>query len=403
MNAFHPRRRTTGALALLVLATAPTAAVAAPPSAVVLACGQSITTNTVLARDVGPCAGDGLVIGADGVTVNLNGHRVVGTAGPGDNVGIRMQGRSRIVISGGTVTGFGAGVAIMGGSRNIVTAVTVEHNIGPINGSGDFGDGLAIFNSSDNVVRNNVIRHNGPFDGIGVFGAPSTRNLIADNLVELNNIARFVSQLDLMLNLDDGINLGAGLNGGTHNSVVGNTIRNNGLNGINACSVRGNPCITTDDTIAGNLVQANGFGDPLNPDPFDTGDGIHIVSIKPPGMDVSDFFPPTRELVANNTVVGNAGSGITVGSSSNRILNNRALGNASNTFDAFFDLQDISIENDCDANVWGSNTFGTADPACAGANGRQVPVPTPSAATQSAAARAALPAGVPLGRHLPSF
>lgn len=97
-----------------------------------------------------------------------------------------------------------------------------------------------------------------------------------------------------MLNLDDGINLGSGLGGGSHTTVSNNTIRGNGLNGIDACSIRGNPCITTDDVIVGNLVQANGFGDPLNSEQSDTGDGIHIVSITPPGRSFSDFFPPTR-------------------------------------------------------------------------------------------------------------
>ena len=408
MTGFRHERRATAGLAALLLATAfvSTANASTAVNTAVVRCGETLIRSTVLAADVGPCAGDGIVVGADGITVNLNGHRVLGTPGPGDNVGIRVQRRTRVVVSGGTVRGFGAGVAIMGGSRNIVTGVTAKDNVGLIDGSGDFGDGLAIFNSSYNILRANTVRHNGPFDGVGVFGASSTGNQVVGNVVELNNIARFVPQLDLMLNLDEGINLGAGLSGGNHTTVVNNTVRNNGLNGINACSIRGNPCITTDDVIVGNLVQANGFGDPLNPDPYDTGDGIHVVSIKPPGFSFSDFFPVTRELVANNTVLDNAGNGIAVGSSNNQILNNRVVGNGSSLGDVFFDLQDVSLNNDCDSNSWYGNTFVTADPVCTTAGGHRLPAPAMTAPKASSAAvppRPAAPAEPPLGRRFPSF
>jgi len=384
------------ATAVLALAAAATSSVgpagAATEASEVVTCGQTLTRSVVLTRDVGPCDGDGIVVGADGITVNLNGHRVTGAPGPDNSVGIRLTRRSRVVVTGGKVADFGAGVAIMGGSHNIVARVKAHDNVGPIDGSGDFGDGIAIFNSSENVLAGNIVRHNGPFDGIGVFGAPSTGNTIIRNVVELNNIARFSPQLQLMLNLDDGINLGAGLSGGSNTRVIGNKIRRNGLNGINACSIRGNPCITTDDVIVGNIVDGNGFGDPLNPDPYNSGDGIHVVGITPPGHDSSDFFPPTREIVADNIVTDNAGSGIAVGSSNNTIRRNRVLGNGSAFPDFFFDLHDISLNNDCDSNVWAGNTYTTADPACTTAGGHQVPGRVRSAASMTAATAPRYPA-----------
>lgn len=164
------------AVSLLVTAFTGSAAATTSVSPTVVRCGQILTRNTTLARNVGPCTGDGIVVGADGITVNLNGHRVLGTSGPGDNVGIRLPKRTKVVVRGGTVTGFGAGVAIMGGSQNTVTGITAQDNVGLIDGSGDFGDGLAILNSTNNVLQGNVVRHNGPFDGIGVFGPPSTAN-----------------------------------------------------------------------------------------------------------------------------------------------------------------------------------------------------------------------------------
>ncbi len=193
-----------------------------------------------------------------------------------------------------------------------------------------------VVNSSGNVLQANTVRRNGgPFDGIGVFGTPSTANQVVGNLVELNNIARFAPQIGLMLNLDDGINLGSGLAGGSHTTVASNTIRGNGLNGIDACSTRGNPCITTDDAIVGN----------------------------------------------------------------------RSLGNATAFPDFFFDLEDISLNYDCDSNVWLGNTVTTAAPACAAAGGHQVP-PTPGAALKASLAttsvRPSAQTGPAPGRHFPS-
>ncbi|MCA1656398.1 MAG: hypothetical protein LC713_01565, partial [Actinobacteria bacterium] len=137
-------------------------------------------------------------------------------------------------------------------------------------------------------------------------------------------------------------------------------------------------------------------------DPYDTGDGIHVVSIVPPGFSFSDFFPSTRELVAGNTVLDNAGDGIAVGSSNNKILNNRVLGNGSVFPDFFFDLQDISLNNDCDANVWLANTFSTADPACTTAGGHPVSS-APTALSASSSARPPSLADPSPPRHFPSM
>lgn len=350
---------------VLVLLATTGATTGVAHAATSVGCGQTISANTTLTADVGPCDGDGIVVGADGITLNLNGHRVFGTPDPDDNVGIRLFRRTGVTVTGGDVSQFGAGVAIQGGSDNVVRRVRAHDNVGFIDGSGDFGDGVAIFNSIDNLVSDSTIAHNGPFDGVGVFGARSTGNRLDRNVVQDNNIARYSRALGLFLNLDDGVNLGAGLEGGSHTRVTRNSIRRNGLNGVDACSIRGNPCITTDNVISQNEVQGNGFGDPSHPEASsDIGDGIHVVSIVPPGMNDSDFFPSTRDLVVENEVFHNGGDGIVVGTSENRILRNQALGNGSAIEDFFFDLEDQSPDGDCDANVWRANEYGIAVPEC---------------------------------------
>src|SRR5204862_977171 len=52
-------------------------AMAAQPS-----CGGTITADTTLVSDLTNCPGDGIVVGADNITLDLNGHTIDGDAIP---------------------------------------------------------------------------------------------------------------------------------------------------------------------------------------------------------------------------------------------------------------------------------------------------------------------------------
>jgi hypothetical protein len=54
------------------------ALVTSAASAQSLTCGQVIVEDTTLQNDLSDCSGDGIVIGADGITLDLNGHTVAG-------------------------------------------------------------------------------------------------------------------------------------------------------------------------------------------------------------------------------------------------------------------------------------------------------------------------------------
>lgn len=49
------------------------------------------------------CPGDALIVDADGITINLNGHAVTGAAAGN---GITVRARYHVTIHGGTVAGF---------------------------------------------------------------------------------------------------------------------------------------------------------------------------------------------------------------------------------------------------------------------------------------------------------
>src|SRR3954464_14538031 len=50
-----------------------------------VSCGETITADTTLEQDLVNCPNHGIVIGADGITLDLNGHLVDGDGTPAAN------------------------------------------------------------------------------------------------------------------------------------------------------------------------------------------------------------------------------------------------------------------------------------------------------------------------------
>lgn len=183
---------------------------ATPAHADVLACGTTVTKSVTLSADIGPCAGDGLVVNANKVTVDLNGFTISGNGNYEDTpqAGIRVAGKSNVVVTDtslartGTIKLFNAGVLIDGGSANTVSNITTADNRAcntndftatgfapdPCNAS-NMGDGILINGSDRNTVSGNTVTGNGNFNvasgGITMTNF-STRNVVSGNTVKKN-------------------------------------------------------------------------------------------------------------------------------------------------------------------------------------------------------------------------
>ncbi len=322
----------------------------AQPGNSTVECGEVITEHTVLANDVGPCPDNGIVVGADRIRLDLNGHRVFGTPDAGDGAGVLLRQRTGVHVTGGTVSNFDAGVAIVGGSGNKVTDITARDNIGHTGTSGggedvQFGDGIAILSSTDNLVARNRVIHNGPFSGIGLFQqvdgdhprqitGPTSGNRILHNVVADNDVCR-VPPGDPGFPSGFCDNDGIRLEPGVHDNVVSNNVvTGSALDGI-ALFFR-----AADNVVTNNVVSDNGFHGAAHR----KGDGIRV------------FLEADRTRINANRVFDNAAYGIIVGSLDNKILGNKTGGNE------IFDLFDQNA--DCDDNQWRGNTFDTASPPC---------------------------------------
>jgi large repetitive protein len=135
-----------------------------------VACGQVITTSTTITNSLAGCAGDGLVIGASGITVDLNGHTLQGT---GLGAGIQNNGHDDVTIRNGAFLDFDHGVLLNPGTeRNSVTGLTLSRNewsaiqLNAASGNNlaqntisELGDvGLRFTNgSSYNAIKGNVV------------------------------------------------------------------------------------------------------------------------------------------------------------------------------------------------------------------------------------------------------
>ena len=341
------------------------AGVPSPPTS---GCGQVITKNTTLKADIGPCAGDGIVLGADRVTLDLGGHTIRGS-GPGDGtrMGVRLFDRHGSTVRNGTISGFDAGVGIIGGNANLVSGLTIADNLGspiptPGGSTSVFGDGIAIFFASSNRVENSQLLRNGPYDGVAMLGIGSNNNTIKNNVIR-----------DSPANPDDHIGgigiitnafLGFGLPGRgsvlVGNDILGNTISGNARVGISNIS-------NTGAVVANNTVENNGLDDPNG---FGPGNGIGIQ----PGGGAS---PLTGDSVSNNQVHGNGNDGIFVLGEGNKIVRNNAANNlASDLYDATGCTNNVWLRN-----IWGSGGF---FPDCVTKGGSG---PAPVAAQKAAASQ----------------
>ena len=349
MSTTSPKRLIIAAMTLLVSALG-SATPAEAKQVQQVSCGQVITANTTLGNDVGPCPENGIIVGADNVKLDLNGHRVFGTPQSGDGAGVLVSQRRGVQVRDGTVSDFDGGVVIEGGTENKVFRVTARDNIGraatATTPATQYGDGIAILSSTNNLVLQNVAIHNGPYSGIGLFElvdsdhprqvtGPTFGNVINKNTVLDNNICRApTGPCD-----DDGIRLEPGVE---RNTVTNNVVKRSGLDGIGVFRT------ANENVVRHNTLEDNGFHTVTHR----KGDGIRVFS--------------DRNLVEANLSFRNAGDGIAVGfvnprgrlfpAVENRIIANRTGGNL------LFDLHDYNP--DCDANVWRANQFQTATPPC---------------------------------------
>lgn len=168
-------------MAALIAGLAAALAVLAPGQALAthVQCGDVITQDTTLDSDLVNCPGDGAVVGAGGITLDLAGHTIDGTVGSGGRGVDDSAGYDGVTVQGGQIREFGFGVYLKGADGNRVRNLALNDSGNGVwleNADSNLierntlsGTGLTVFvSSNDNVIRRNSI--SGPGTGIVLYG-----------------------------------------------------------------------------------------------------------------------------------------------------------------------------------------------------------------------------------------
>ena len=145
----------------------------------IASCGQVITRDVILLKDI-ECPGVGMIVGKDGITINLNNHRLslanntdTSRIPKVEEIGILVPGQKNITITGpGAITGFDKAIEFAGSERGYVWDFKLTGN----------NIGLSLKASDEITIYRSFIEGN----TIGIASQSSKGGLIISNQVSQN-------------------------------------------------------------------------------------------------------------------------------------------------------------------------------------------------------------------------
>ena len=313
-----------------------------------MSCGDHIKSDTTLHGDLVNCPDNGILIAADDVTLDLNGHTIDGNGKPNKSckpnhfcdTGVAFGHHDGVTVKHGSIHQFEGGVLAFRSNRarliristsrnhffGIAVAgsarIVIRHSSG--NGTTDReGEGLGLFQSHHIRVLQSTFKRN---RHVGIKPVHSSDALVAGNRVALSGDEAFLMEggADFTLRNNHVLRNGAGITLGPGN---GNVITRNlvlgGRDGIRVEKGRRN-------LIAGNLVGRSrragirlGIPEPLlggarnvvrrNLVRNSRGDGFHVGK------------KDRQSLLKRNVADGSRDDGFDITSRSARLTENRAV------------------------------------------------------------------------------
>jgi len=135
-------------------------------------CGETVTASVVLTTDLANCPGTGLVVRADGITIDLGGHTVSGTNAP-KSEGIADDGHGGVKILNGTITSFRVhGVALRHAAGASISRLTVRA-IGTGRKNAQGAAGILLDHSPGSTVSISAV--SSAWDGLVLIHSPMSK------------------------------------------------------------------------------------------------------------------------------------------------------------------------------------------------------------------------------------
>ena len=321
-----------------------------PALAVHVGCGDTITTDTTLDSDLVDCPNNGIIVGADDITLDLNGHTIDGDDALVDpcpegefcDAGVFADGHDGVTVMNGFVREFATGVAV-GSARDV--------RLAGLSSTRNAFFGFLLFDVSQSVIRDSSGSRNPVPDGDGLGMFASRNNRIVNNRFAGNSLGIHVE--DSTNNLIKGNTISGQIEGpgilmdGDGNEIRSNTCHRNGI-----CILVGR---ADRNVIARNHVGGGNDGIAVENGQNNVVARNVVVRVEGTGIYLGIRFPPfggASNVVRRNVVRGSGGDaflvakkdddsvlnrniarragddGFDVRSDSARLMDNRAFGNA---------------------------------------------------------------------------
>jgi hypothetical protein len=329
-----------------------------------ISCGETITADTTLDADLIDCPNNGVIIAADDVTLDLNGHTIDGD-GTADSAcdpvhdfcdfGVAFENRDGVTVRDGSIREFEGGLLAFKtrDSRLIKLSTPRNHfgNIGVANSSrvlvrqcsGDRstsreGNGLGVFDSRRIRVLDSSFRNNAH---VGIKPVGSRHSLIKGNVMAANGDEGLLMEggkgFEIRSNRVAANGGGITLGPGTRNVIARNRVSGGG-DGIRIEKGHGN--VVADNVV----VDTRRAGIRLGiPKPF-LGGADNVLRRNVVRRSGGDGFSVNEKdkhsLLKHNVAKGAKDDGFDVKSRSAKLTKNRALRNGDLGIDAVRGVND---------------------------------------------------------------
>ncbi len=219
-------------------------------------CGQTITEDTVLTQDILDCPGDGIIIGANDITLDCNGH-TIGYQYEGNKNGIYLNGRSGVTIKNCTIKDYLYGIYLKDSDNNLIISNEATQSIDEL---------VHIVNSDNNKIKDNAVSDIGYLVGFGGITTSFNNSIVNNQVINARgcgiadeyNVNDHTSIINNYITGDCGIKIitkgnayivnntintryiGVEIAAGNYNKVINNTLNELYMLGVSHAYITGN-------------------------------------------------------------------------------------------------------------------------------------------------------------------
>jgi|1186.fasta_scaffold79388_1 parallel beta-helix repeat protein len=146
------------------------------------ACGDTVTHDLTLKADLDCSAGGtgGLLVGRDGITIDLNGHTIIGAGGADGYEGIENDGYGDVTIENGTIRAWQDSVLLGNTVHNVITGLHLA--------TGSYNGIVSTYGSGDTFTKNVIANAN-----YAISLSDGSQNRVTDNRFKYENYGVYTS------------------------------------------------------------------------------------------------------------------------------------------------------------------------------------------------------------------